>query len=88
MEDREQVPLQDSLEINQQVAAADEIQFAERRILEYIMLGKYDHLPDIVAYEVFVPLSRKVAGEPCDADILDDVVPVDTTAGDADGVGV
>ena len=88
MENSEQLTLQDALEIDQQVPAADQVQLAEGRILEDIVLGKDDHLADLVVDHIMVPLAGEIAAEPGDRHIFDDVVPVHAPAGGGDGVGV
>ena len=62
VEDSEKVPLKDSLEINQQVTAAYQVELSERRILENIVLSKHDHFPYIVTNKVLIPFPGKVTG--------------------------
>ena len=47
MENGKQRSLQDRLKINHDIAAANQIQFSERRIGQHIMRGKNDHPPDL-----------------------------------------
>ncbi len=88
MENGKEAPLQRRLEIDEQVPAADEIELAERRILEHIVLGKDDHLPDIMPDHILVALPRKVPGQAVQADVLYDVVPVNTAVRLHDRVGI
>ena len=63
MEDRKQVSLQNRLEINQHVPATNQIQFAKGRVLKDVVLGKNNHLTDIMVDDVLVPLSGKKTGK-------------------------
>ena len=64
VENGEQIALQHGLEIDQHIPAADQVQLAEGRILEHVVLGKDDHLPDVVVDHVFISLAGKVSREP------------------------
>ena len=88
MEDSEKVPLKDSLEIDQQVAAAYQVELSERRILENVVLSEYDHFPYIVTNKVLISFPCEVTGKPGHADIFNDVVAVYATACNADGIRV
>ena len=88
VEDREEIPLQHGLEIDQKVSAADQVQLSERRILENIVLGKDDHLADVVPDLVLVSLPVEITAQPHHADILDNVVAVDAPGRRGDCVGI
>ena len=88
MEDGEQISLQYILEIDQQVSAADQIEPAEGRILENIVLGKYDHLPYIMIDRISVSLFGKKTGQAGDRNILLYTVPVDAPSGNRNGVRI
>ncbi len=47
MEQRQKFSLRLGIEINQQIAAAQQIEFGKRRIFEHVMQREYHHLPDI-----------------------------------------
>jgi hypothetical protein len=76
MEDGKQVSLQDILEIDEKIAAADQIQLPKRRILEYVVLREYDHLADLVPDNIMIALAGEKAAESGDADIFNDIVSV------------
>ena len=88
MENGKKISLQYRLKINKDIPAADQIQLAERRILKYIMLGKYDHFTNIMTYHIFVALAGKVARKPCHGDILDDIVSVNPSDRGTYGIGI
>ena len=88
MKDGKKIPLQDILKIDQEVPAAHQIQPAEGRILEHIVLGKDDHLADVVVDRVAVSFFGEKAGETRDRDILENTVPVDAASRDGDGITV
>ena len=88
VEDREQVSLKYILEIDQQIPAADQVKFSERRILENIVLREHDHLADLVADHIAVPLAGKIPAKARHAHILTDVVAVDASACHSYGIRV
>ena len=78
VEDGKQISLQHRLEINQNIAAADQIQFPERRILEHIVLCKNNHLANIVMDDILIALAGKKPGQPGDGNIFNNVIAVHT----------
>ena len=88
VENAEKIPLQHRLEIDQQISAADEVELSERRILEYVVLCKYNHLPQIMPDYIGIPLARKVAGQALHTHIFDNIVAVDSLAGGSDRIGI
>ena len=46
IEEREHFFLQHKPQINQQIAATDQVQFGEGRVLGYVVLGKNAHIAD------------------------------------------
>ena len=88
VEDREQVSLQYILKIDQQIPAADQVQSAEGRILEDIVLGEHDHLADIVIDNIAVGLFGKEPAQAGDRDVLQNTVSVDASSGNPDGIPV
>ena len=88
MEDRKQIALQDILEIDQQIPAADHIKSAKGGILEDIVLGKDDHLADLMVDRVAVALFCKEAGETADRHILLNTVSVYAAASNRYGIPV
>ena len=88
MKDGKQISLQDILKIDEKIAAADQIQLSEWRILEYVVLRKYDHLTDLVPNDIVVALAGKEAAQPGNADILTDVVSVNASSCHSDGLGI
>ena len=88
MENAEKIPLQHRLEIDQQISAADEVELSERGILKYIVLCKYNHLPQIMPHHIRIPLARKVAGQALHAHIFYYIVAVDALAGGRDRIGI
>ena len=88
VEDGEEIALQNILEIDQQVPAADQVQLPEWRILEHVVLREDDHLADLVPHDVAVALAAEIARQPPRRHILDDVVAVDAPSGRGYGVAV
>ena len=88
MEDGKQVSLQDILEIDEKIAAADQIQLPEGGILEYVVLREYDHLADLVPDNIMIALAGEKAAESGDADIFNDIVSVYASSGYRDGFRV
>ena len=88
VEDTEKVLLQDGLEIDEQVAAADKIQTSEWRVLKDIVRGEDDHFAQIVIYCIFVVFLREITAQTADRDILGNVFPIDALAGSSNRVGV
>ena len=88
VEDGKEIPLQDILEIDQEISAADQVQPAEGRILKDIVLGEDDHLADVVIDHIAVALFGKETAQPRDRDILQNAVAVDAARRHVDGIAV
>ena len=65
IEDGEDGLLQYGLEVDEHVAAADEIELAEGRIRKHVVRRKDDHLSDALGDEVLVVFLDEVLGKPC-----------------------
>ena len=86
VENRKQILLQHVLEINQQVAAGNEIQLAKGRILEYIMLGEHDCTANVGIDDVFIALAGEILAETGQGNLLNDIVPVNAAARNGNGI--
>ena len=56
MEQRKKFSLRLGIEIDQQIAAAQQIEFGKRRIFEHVMQREYRRLPDIFVNPKAIPL--------------------------------
>ncbi|GJE69431.1 hypothetical protein CHKEEEPN_0959 [Methylorubrum podarium] len=72
VEDRDDAALQLGVEIDQQVAAGDEVEAGEGRILDDAVLGEDAHLPHFLDDAVGVALPHEPAREPLGADVAHD----------------
>ena len=88
MENGQQPPLQFRVEIDQQVPADHQIELREGRILDDVLRGKDQRLPDLFADVVGVVLVGEVAFQPLLGDVGRDARRVDAGPGGLDRVRV
>ena len=77
MEEGNEFLLQVAAHIDQEVAAADQIEFGEGRVFDHILPGKDHHVADafVDAVGAAVRLSREKARQPFRRDVGDDAGP-------------
>ena len=73
MEQRQQLLLQFRFKIDQQVAAANQIEFGERRVRHQILRGENHHVANFLRYPVAAFFLHKEAAQSLFRDILGDV---------------
>ena len=81
MERRDHAFLQGWCEVDEQIAAADEVDARERRIGRDVLLGEKAHLPDGFADAVLVILAGEEAPQALGRDLRFDVLGIDALAG-------
>ena len=64
MQDCQHLILHLAFEINQQVAAGDEVEVRERRILEHAVSGKDDEIAHLFLHPIVVSLADEIAAQP------------------------
>ena len=77
MKDGEQPPPHHRLEVDHHIAAADEVQLAERRIGEHIMRSENDHPPQFLGNLILVTHLQEVPGQPVRGDVVNNVLRID-----------
>ena len=88
VEDAEQGLLQHGLEVDHDVAAADKVELAERRIGEQVVRRKHDHLADLVDDVVRVASDLEKAHQAIGRHVVGDAFGIDALAGDLDRLHV
>ena len=88
VEDGEKPAPQHWLEIDHDVAAADEIELAERRIGEHVVSGEDDHAADLLGDLVLVAALDEKFRQPVGGDVVDDVFRENAATGLLDGAAV
>ena len=73
VEQRNELLLQLGAEVDEDVAAGDEVELRERRIADQAVLGEDAHLAQLLDRLVGLPLSREEAREPLGRHVLGDV---------------
>ena len=76
MEHRDQLLLEDRLEINQDVAAADEIELRKGRVAGHVLLREDAHVADRLGDLIVLPLLGEVPPEPLGRHVERDVLEV------------
>ena len=74
MEDGEQTALQNRLEVDHDVAAADQVQLAERRVGQHVVRREDDHAPDFFGDVVFVVALGEEARQTLSRHVVDDAL--------------
>src|SRR5436305_11756907 len=64
MENRHQLALETGSKINQEIAAADDIEAGEGRILDQILTREHAHVPDRLANQITALNRLKIASHP------------------------
>ena len=84
---RDQLLLQITVQIDQHVAATDEVEFGKRRVFDHVLLGKNQQIADAPndAKGAAVRFLSEKARQPLRGDIGGDVGGIDTGAGRFDG---
>ncbi len=82
--------LQIATHIDQEIAATDEIEFGERRVLDQILLGKDQHVTDafVNAVNAAVRIGRKKTRQPFPGDICLDAGRINANTGCGNGLAV
>ena len=88
MQDGHQILLEDRLEIDQQVAAADQIHPGKRRISGDVVPGEHAHVADRLGDTVLAVDLVEVAPQPLRRDVVGDALGIETQAGTLDAYGI
>lgn len=88
VEDAEQRLLQHRLEVDHHVSAADQVEFAERRIGEQVVRREHDHLANLVDDVARLAPDLEEAHQAIGRHVVDDALGVDALAGDLDRLHV
>ena len=89
MEQGDKLLLQHPVHVDQQVAATEQVELGERRVLEHVLLGEDDHVADAFMDAVAAAgLLDEEARQPMRRDVGDDVGGVGADAGLRDGAAV
>ena len=77
-------------EVNEEVAAADEVEFGERRVFDDVVLGEDEHVADafVQAVDAAVRIGGEKAGEAFGGDIGRNARGINPRAGGGDGAAV
>ena len=86
MESGNQPILQFRLQVDHQVAATDQVQLGEGRILDDVLDGEHHHLADFLLDPVAGIFLDEEATQPFRRDVGGDIGRIDTRAGDGDGI--
>ena len=88
VEDGQQPALQVGVEVDEEVAAGDEVQLGEGRVLDDILHGEDGHLADLLADAIHAVAASEVAFQAGPADIAGDAFRVVAITGGLDGFAV
>ena len=88
MKSRYKTRLQLGLQVDHQVAAAQQVQPCERRILDHVLHRKHHHLADLLLHPQAGLVPGEKAPQPLGCEVLRDVGRIDPAAGAGDGVVV
>ena len=80
--------LQYRLQVDQQVAATDQFDIGERRVLDQIVLGEHHHFTDGAVDLIAVFLVVEILGHELRRQVGDDAIRINAAAGAQDGVAV
>ncbi len=86
MKERQDLLLDLRLQVNQQVAATDQVQFREGRIADQVLLGKHHRLADLLVDPVGVLAFDKELPQTLRRDVRGDAFRVDAGPGERQGV--
>ena len=90
MEQRNELFLQIAAQVDQQVAATDQVQLGEGRILDHVLLGENQHVANVFfdAKDAVIRLGREEARQPLRRKVGGDGGRIDAGAGRGNGVAV
>ena len=88
VEDGKEAALQHRLEVDHDVAAADEVELAEGRVGEHVVRRKDHHLPDVLGDVIGVVALHEEPCQPVGRHVLDDALGEDALARLLDGLDV
>ena len=60
---RQRLALRPGLQVDEQVAAADEVELGERCVSQHVVLGKHDHAPQLTRYAIAIVLRHEEASD-------------------------
>ena len=90
VEKKDQLPLQLRREVDEQVAAAKQVELGERRIFNRVLLGEHEHIAEVFVHaeNAGVALGREEAGQALRGDVGGNGCRINPRAGHRDGAAV